>query len=47
MGGDDKWSAYGGGRVLYDFMDEVVARLGDEWRMSRSEILAWLDERRA
>jgi hypothetical protein len=27
--------------------DEVVARLSDEWRMSRSEILAWLDRRRA
>jgi Family of unknown function (DUF6166) len=47
LGGDGKWSAYGGGRVIDDFMDEVVAGLGDEWRMSRSEILAWLDGRRA
>ena len=46
LGGDDRWSAYGGG-VIHDFRDEVVAGLGDEWRMSRSEILAWLDERRA
>jgi hypothetical protein len=38
---------YGGGRVIYDFRDEVVAGLAAEWRMSRSEILAWLDGRRA
>ena len=36
----------GGGVVVYDFRDEVVAGLGDEWRMSRAEILAWLDQRR-
>jgi hypothetical protein len=47
LGGDGKWSTYGGGRVIYDFRDEVVAGLADEWRMSRSEILAWLDGRRA
>ncbi len=47
LGGDGKWSAYGGGRAINDFRDEVVAGLGDEWRMSRSEILAWLDQRRA
>jgi hypothetical protein len=47
LGGDGKWSAYGGGGVINDFRDEVVAGLGDEWRMSRSEILAWLDGRRA
>jgi hypothetical protein len=47
LGGDGRWSAFGGGRVIDDFMDEVVAGLGDEWRMSRSEILAWLDGRRA
>jgi hypothetical protein len=47
LGGDDQWSSYGGGRVIYDFRDEVVAGLGDEWRMSRSEILAWLNGRRA
>ena len=46
LGGDDKWSAYGGGRVIYDFRDEVVALLGDEWHLSRSDILAWLDGRR-
>ncbi len=34
-------------RVINDFRDEVVAGLDDEWRMSRSEILAWLDGRRA
>jgi len=47
LGSDGKWSTYGGGRVIYDFRDEVVAGLGDEWRMSRSEILAWLDRWRA
>jgi hypothetical protein len=46
LGGDGKWSTYGGGRVIWDFRDEVVAGLGDEWRMSRSEILAWLDARK-
>lgn len=45
LGSDDKWSDYGGGRVIYDFRDEVVSGLGDEWRMSRSQILAWLDGR--
>jgi hypothetical protein len=29
LGGDGKWSAYGGGGVIYDFRDEVVAGLGD------------------
>ena len=47
LGGDGEWGAYGGAGVIWDFRDEVVARLGDEWRMSRSEILAWLDRRRA
>ena len=47
LGGDGQWSAYGGGRVIYDFRDEVIAGLGDEWRMSRRDILAWLDGRRA
>ena len=46
LGGDGEWGAYGGGVVVYDFRDEVVAGLGHEWRMSRAEILAWLDERR-
>lgn len=46
LGGDGKWSTYGG-HVIHDFRDEVVAGLGDEWRTSRSEILAWLDGRRA
>jgi hypothetical protein len=46
-GGDGEWGTYGGARVIWDFRDEVVAGLGDEWRMSRSEILAWLDGRRA
>jgi len=47
MGGDGNWGAYGGAGVIWDFRDEVVAGLGDEWRMSRGEILAWLDGRRA
>jgi hypothetical protein len=47
LGSDSEWSTYGGGRVINDFMDEVVAGLGDEWRMSRSEILAWPGRRRA
>jgi hypothetical protein len=47
LGGDGEWGAYGGASVISDFRDEVVAGLEDEWRMSRSEILAWLDRRRA
>jgi RNA polymerase Rpb2, domain 3 len=47
LGGDGEWDAYGGASVIWDFRDEVVAGLEDEWRMSRSEILPWLDRRRA
>ena len=46
LGGDGNWGACGGAGVIWDFRDEVVAGLGDEWRMSRGEILPWLDGRR-
>jgi len=47
LGGDGEWDAYGGAGVIWDFRDQVVAVLEDEWRMSRSEILARLDRQRA
>jgi len=47
LGSDRDWGAHGGASVISDFCDEVVAGLGDEWRMSRSQVLAWLDRRRA